>query len=89
MAQSAYLKSLDARLAAGAALLGREFCDRHLGYVRSRQLPDGGFRGRRGGTDPYYTDLGVRLLDLLGAEGAELAAAGSYLQNVDRPPDDS
>jgi len=88
MAQSAYLKSLDARLAAGAALLGREFRDRHLSHVRSRQSLDGGFGGRRGGPDPYYTDFGVRILDLLGAEDAEFAAAGSYLQNVHRPPCD-
>jgi len=87
MVQSTFLETLDETLAAGSASLSGEFARMHLAYVRSRQSPDGGFAGRRGGSDPYYTDFALRVLGLLGSSGAELSAAARYAENLSRAPD--
>ena len=40
--------------------------DRHAEYLLARQQPDGGFPGRDGGSDLYYTGFALRGLSLLG-----------------------
>lgn len=61
-----YLSDLSIRLAIGAGALPIELKSRHADYVRSCQQSDGGFGGREGGSDPYYTGFALRALLMLG-----------------------
>ena len=73
-----YLEALTLRLAAGIAELPEEIRTRHAKYVLAAQRPDGGFAGREGGSDLYYTGFALRSLALLGelyGPPAERAAA--------------
>lgn len=73
-----YLLRLSARLSAGLERLPPERRQRHCAFVRSRAQPDGGFAGREGGADLYYTSFALRtlaMLDGLDAAGAEANAA--------------
>lgn len=72
-----YLQDLTFRLAAGAVRLPAEVRQRHADWLRRQQQPDGGFAGREGGSDPYYTGFALRalmILDALEEESAERAA---------------
>jgi geranylgeranyl transferase type-2 subunit beta len=72
-----YLESLTLRLAAGIAELPEATRRRHGEYLLAAQRTDGGFAGREGGSDLYYTGFGLRGLALLGhlyGEPAERAA---------------
>src|SRR6266852_6148730 len=60
-----YLHSLANQLSDGLARLAEEFRARHAGYLRAAQNPDGGFSGREGGSDLYYTGFGLRGLAVL------------------------
>ena len=62
-----YLESLTNRLMEGVARLPQETRQRHIGYLRSAQNADGGFSGREGGSDLYYTGFGLRGLAVLQA----------------------
>ncbi len=76
-----YLASLTIRLAAGAIRLSDELRRRHAGYLAAAQQEDGGFAGREGPADLYYTSFALRGLVLLGELGEEAAArAGRFLQ---------
>lgn len=59
------LPGLEETLAEGAARLPRALRGRALAYLIRTQRPDGGFGGRRGGSDLYYTRFAARLLPLL------------------------
>ncbi len=61
-----YLHQLTLRLAAGVLQLPEATRHVHAAYVRSRQQADGGFPGREGGSDLYYTGFALRSLFLLG-----------------------
>jgi geranylgeranyl transferase type-2 subunit beta len=54
-------------LAAGAAELPESVRSRHTGYLLSAQASDGGFPGREGESDLYYTGFALRSLFMLGA----------------------
>jgi geranylgeranyl transferase type-2 subunit beta len=72
-----YLEELTLRLAGGVARLPEEFRARQSRYVLAAQRSDGGFAGREGGSDLYYTGFALRSLALLGelyGEPAERAA---------------
>src|SRR5437016_9546837 len=73
-----YLESLTNRLMEGVARLPQETRQRHIGYLRSAQNADGGFSGREGGSDLYYTGFGLRGLAVLQALTPDVAerAAG-------------
>lgn len=73
---SGYLYALDEIIAGGLTAFSPATIGRHLAFVRERQQADGGFPGRRGGSDPYYTDFALRLLH---GEDAVKARAGTYL----------
>jgi geranylgeranyl transferase type-2 subunit beta len=62
-----YLERLNAELAAGVALLPASFRTRHSDSIVQRQNPDGGFSGREGGSDLYYTGFALRSLTALDA----------------------
>ncbi len=72
-----YLEQLTLRLAAGMAELPAALRERQSAYLAASQQPDGGFTGREGGSDLYYTSFGMRSLSMLGnlyGEPAERAA---------------
>ena len=63
---SAYLQNLTIRLATGVGKLSEEKRKRHTDYFLAAQQPDGGFAGREGGSDLYYTTFAMRGLSILG-----------------------
>ncbi len=63
----AYLIDLTVRIAAGIGRLDESLRQRHAQWLASAQRPDGGFAGRQGASDPYYTSFGLRSLAMLGA----------------------
>jgi geranylgeranyl transferase type-2 subunit beta len=77
----AYLESLTLRLAAGLESFPDDARQRHAAFLAKFQQPDGGFRGREGGSDLYYTGFALRGLALLGYLEGEIAErAGGYLR---------
>ena len=73
MTNDPYLISLGTRVATGLARLEPERRERHRRFILSRQLRDGGFKGREGDSDLYYTGFAVRGLAVLGGLSAEEA----------------
>jgi len=55
---------LDAQICRGTAMLPAGFVRHQVDYIRQRQLADGGFPGRIGGSDLYYSEFAVRLLNI-------------------------
>ena len=77
MSGTGYLAQLTMRLAAGVSLLPEAQRNNHAQFFLNRQRPDGGFAGREGESDLYYTGFGLRGLATLGElkdEPAERAA---------------
>jgi geranylgeranyl transferase type-2 subunit beta len=66
MTSEPYLIRLGSRLAQGVARLPAERRDSHRAFIIARQNSDGGFSGREGGSDLYYTGFAVRALAMLG-----------------------
>ena len=76
-----YLQELTVRLALGAAAMDPERRQPHAVWLRSQQQADGGFGGREGESDPYYTAFALRALWVLGQLDAETGAkAASFLR---------
>ncbi|MEZ6096549.1 MAG: prenyltransferase/squalene oxidase repeat-containing protein [Pirellulaceae bacterium] len=74
---SSYLQNLTIRLAEGLGKIDEPLRNRHRDYLFGQQQDDGGFRGRMGESDLYYTAFGLRGLSILGelyGEPAERAA---------------
>jgi geranylgeranyl transferase type-2 subunit beta len=79
--KSTYLTDLTLRLAAGLASLPESVRARHATYLRDAQRPDGGFAGREGESDLYYTSFALRGLSLTGELHGEIAEqAGKFLR---------
>jgi len=75
-----YLARLADRLSSGIARLDAERRNRHRQFFESRQQTDGGFSGRDGESDLYYTSFAVRGLGMLGGlTAAECASIGAFL----------
>lgn len=84
MTTEPYLIRLGARLAEGLAAIDAARRKRHRDFLLSRQQPDGGFMGREGDSDLYYTSFAVRGLALLGPVGeSERTALTAYLRTHD------
>jgi geranylgeranyl transferase type-2 subunit beta len=76
-----YLPRLTARLAGGVARLPAERRQRHARFLLASQNPDGGFSGREGGSDLYYTGFALRGLAVLDAlSPAVCARAAGFLR---------
>jgi geranylgeranyl transferase type-2 subunit beta len=76
-----YLWRLTKQLTQGLAPLPEDVRHRHATYLRSVQNPDGGFSGREGDSDLYYTSFGLRGLAVLGAlDGPISERAAGYLR---------
>ena len=82
-----YHAKLMLRLAGGAASLPDDLRLRHGHWLAAAQRDDGGFAGRRGASDPYYTGFALRALALLGRlSDATARRAGEFLAGcLDRP----
>jgi geranylgeranyl transferase type-2 subunit beta len=79
---STYLLDLQKRLAGGLARQPADLRARHAQFLRKRQNPDGGFSGREGESDLYYTGFGLRGLVVLGALTPEVnERAAVFLRN--------
>jgi geranylgeranyl transferase type-2 subunit beta len=73
-----YLLALNERLAEGLARLAPEVRAPHVSFLQRAQNADGGFSGREGDSDLYYTAFGLRCLAVLDALTPEIGqrAAG-------------
>lgn len=70
------------RLSRGLERVDRQRRERHRTFILSQQLPDGGFRGREGDSDLYYTGFAVRGLTILGGlTPDECDRVGRYVQS--------
>lgn len=77
-----YLQDLTFRLAAGAVQLPEEIRQRHATWLLKQQNEDGGFSGREGGSDLYYTGFALRALMILDAlDPLPAAAAADFLRS--------
>lgn len=79
---SNYLEDLTLRLAHGMAGVDPAERLKHATYLKAAQRPDGGFAGREGESDLYYTSFGLRGLSLVGELYGEPAErAGKFLRS--------
>lgn len=77
-----YLQDLTIRLALGASQLDDSIRQPHADWLSSQQRADGGFAGREGGSDPYYTAFALRGLWILDALTPEMGrAAAKFLRS--------
>src|SRR5829696_8106790 len=78
MTAEPYLQRLTGRLIDGADRLPAAVRRRHALWVAARQNADGGFSGREGGSDLYYTGFALRSLAVLQALNPDMCnkAAG-------------
>jgi geranylgeranyl transferase type-2 subunit beta len=72
-----YIEALGVRLASGLAELPEAQRMKHTRYLLSRQEQDGGFAGREGGSDLYYTGFALRAIAGLGSLQGETAERGA------------
>jgi len=78
----AYLADVIFRLNIAARRLPETLRRRHAEYLLARQRPDGGFAGRAGASDLYYTGFALRGLVLLSALDRDRAErAGQFLRD--------
>lgn len=76
-----YLENLTLRLARGMAELPEDLRARQAAYLKRAQRDDGGFAGREGASDLYYTAFGLRGLALLGElDGEPARRAAAFLK---------
>jgi len=79
---SNYLAQLTLRLAAGMEHIPEERRHAHARFILSQQRADGGFSGREGEGDLYYTGFALRSLAVLGELHGEIAdRAAAFLQS--------
>ena len=77
-----YLQQLTTRLAAGVGELSEQNRQRHIRYNLAAQQADGGFTGREGGSDLYYTGFALRSLAILGELHGPIAEkAATFLRS--------
>lgn len=77
-----YLQDLTIRLATGAADYPDDLRNLHTGWLLDQQNEDGGFAGREGGSDLYYTGFALRTLMILGGlEGEPADRSAAFLRS--------
>jgi geranylgeranyl transferase type-2 subunit beta len=78
-----FLLRMTRRLASELRRLDPERTARHVNFTLRFQQADGGFAGREGGSDLYYTSFAVRTLALLGAlDHSRCQNIAAYLKNA-------
>ncbi len=76
-----YLEDLTIRLTAGIGALPESIRLRHASYLLNSQGKDGGFAGREGPSDLYYSGFALRSLTILGElHGTVAERAASFLR---------
>src|SRR5262245_50078626 len=85
MPSEPYLIRLSRRLFSGLSHLEPERKRRHADFLLSRQMPDGGFRGREGDSDLYYTSFAIRGLAMLSRLDRETAVPISRFLDAFNP----
>jgi geranylgeranyl transferase type-2 subunit beta len=81
--QDSFLLRLTQRLAAGWREIEPERAARHRDFILGFQRADGGFAGREGGSDIYYTSFAVRGLALLNAlDDSRCRLIAGYLKSA-------
>src|SRR5689334_23276391 len=76
-----YLDDLTLRLLTGLAAAPEERKQRHAAYILQSQRANGGWAGREGGSDLYYTGFALRSLMMLGKlHGEPAKSAASFLR---------
>ena len=78
-----YLLDLAARLARGAATLPPEAIARHAAFVLDQRDDSGGYCGREGGADLYYTAFALRSLAMLDRLRGQTDPTAAYLATID------
>jgi geranylgeranyl transferase type-2 subunit beta len=68
-----YLEQLTLRLTSGLAVCDEAWRERHAQWILARQTSDGGFPGRGGESDLYYTSFALRSLAILGGLYGDVA----------------
>ena len=68
-----YLAELTMRLTEGVSRLQPEVRQQQASFLKTQQREDGGFPGRKGPSDLYYTGFALRALALLDALDRETA----------------
>jgi geranylgeranyl transferase type-2 subunit beta len=87
MTTEPYLQRLTGQLIDGADRLSPDFRRRHAVWVATRQNPDGGFSGRAGGSDLYYTGFALRTLAVLQHLEADICErTANFLRGRLAPP---
>ena len=86
-AMTPYLVELALRLGEGIELLPEETIARHSKFLLSQLRGDGGFAGREGESDPYYTSFALRSLALVGLLDDEVGGKAAEFVGpwLDRP----
>jgi geranylgeranyl transferase type-2 subunit beta len=78
-----FLLRLTKRLTEGLKRLDPDRAARHVNFVLRFQQGDGGFAGREGGSDLYYTSFAVRTLALLNAlDPSRCQSVAAYLKTA-------
>ncbi len=77
MTGNSYLLRLTMQLAVGLGSWNDSKRNLHAGWIRSRQQEDGGFPGREGPSDLYYTSFALRALAILGRLDLDTAERAS------------
>lgn len=72
--QTSHMAVLAMRMKTSLGQAGREYADRHARAVLAFRKGGGGFAGRRGAADVYYTGFAVRALHALGRIEPEVGA---------------
>ena len=80
-----YLFQLADRVSRGLRQVAPERLERHRRFLFTQQLPDGGFRGREGESDLYYTGFAVRALAVSGGLDATDRDRVSDFLSTQRP----
>lgn len=81
MSDQPYLLDLALRLSDGLERMSPERREKHVAFIMSQQMADGGFRGREGDSDLYYTSFAVRSLAMMGAMEPDLSEqVGGFLR---------
>ncbi|HEV3022156.1 MAG TPA: prenyltransferase/squalene oxidase repeat-containing protein [Pirellulales bacterium] len=76
-----YLEELTLRLARGIDRIGEPLRARHAVFLKAAQRDDGGFAGREGPSDLYYTGFALRGLALVGElDGEPARRAAQFLK---------
>ena len=80
MAHTSYLVDLHVTLTHGLHRFGRAFRQLQAEHVLGQQAPCGGFGGRGGAPDLYYTGFGLRVMHVLGVtDSGAWQRAGRFL----------